>query len=175
MQSNIHNLPCALMVIITCEGTEECAYEVSAFHKNTSSTLLPSKSHYQIVPNGETDSYDIFIEDDKVENFTVVLNSITGDADLKLYKDGDNFTAIGVSEHEGYIPDLITVKKADNPKNFKGKYTAKVKAETFASYNIYYYTHNSETINNKPNKTATAIELTTGHIIKDYFRQHEKA
>lgn len=177
--SNLNNLPCAVLAVIDCEGDQECVFDIHAEHTKTMYMLTPRKPHYQILPYGDTDSYMFFIEDDSIQNFTVVLNSITGDADLSLFKEKETFSPIGYSTHEGYIPDLITVSRASNPDKFKGKYIAKVRAETFASYSIYYYTHSTSasasiTTGNQTQTNEVTFELSPGYIIKDYFRSSDK-
>lgn len=122
--------------------------------------LIPRKPHYQIVPANEVDQYGILIEDPDIEELVIVLNSITGDADLSVYR---NESLIDASMNEAFIPDVIQIKRKQG-ETLKGFYRVNVTGATFASYSIYYYTHKQQSIiiNN-------FVGLRSGHIIKDFI------
>ena len=166
-KNEVASLPCAVLAILKCEGSEPCSYTIISSHTNSITKLKERKPHYQIISYNQTDTYKINIDDEKISNITIILNSITGDADLFVTGLNNNFDSRSVNE--GYIPDVIGITKSEFFPSIKGEYLINVKGATFASYSIYYYTHKIDEMQpNQVNNKTLAITLETGRIIKGY-------
>jgi len=143
--------------------------------------LKERKPHYQIIPYNEVDTYKFLVQNENIENITIILNSITGDADIQV--EGLNNTYKSASYNDGYTPDVITIQKKDFIKgeSILGEYLIKVKGNTFASYSLLYYTHENESKNttydnegeNVKPIISNIIELETGQVIRDFVMEHK--
>jgi hypothetical protein len=77
------------------------------------------------------------------------------------------------SVNDGYIPDVINIKKGLYVPDLSGEYLVYVKGKTFASYSIYYYTHkvnDDKSADFAKNKTSI-VNLEAGKIIKGYIKE----
>lgn len=155
-----------------------CSYSIQARHNSTIIKLKERKPHYQIVAYNDTDVYKFKIHNENAENITIILNSITGDADMQV-KGLNNSIQMG-SYNDGYSPDVITITRDDNPeKTLVGEYNISVRGATFSSYSILYYTYESGRATNPDNSseikpiTSDIIELETGKIIKDFVIEYK--
>lgn len=164
------DLSCGTLAIVYCEGDEECEYMLRTTRDDIIHDLQPRMPHYQIIPYNETDYYKFVIEDESVTNVTIILNTISGNADLMLnYMDINSESLIRISQREAYLPDVITISKEKLKKtNLLGTYRISVYGSSFSSYSIYYYTK-SENKGDSPKGPSVGITLETGHIIKDIY------
>jgi len=169
INENNVDVACTPLAIVLCEGDEECEYAIRTIRNDVVHDLIPRKPHYQIIPFNQTDYYQFVIEDESVKIVNVILNTLTGNADLSLnYKDTQNNSLVKISQLNTYLPDVITIDKEKlNKNNLKGTYKISVYGASFSSYSIYYYTQSDK----KENETgpAVGISLETGHIIYDIF------
>ena len=107
----------------------------------------------------------------------IVLNTESGDAELKILKESKNGPTIGwLSLNDDYIPDVIRLTpKRIRADNLLGKYIVKVYSKTFSTYHLYYYTtykkeNNTEktSVSNIFN-TEVTMNIKIGEIVNDYF------
>jgi len=164
------DLNCGVLAVVMCEGEEECEYMLRSTRDDIVHDLLPRKPHYQVIPYNETDLYKFVIEDDTVESVNIILNTLSGNADMLLnYVDKNKNSLVEVSQYEAYLPDVIRIDKAKLKRpNLKGTYNISVYGSSFSSYSIYYYT-NTDTRDDDKNLPSVGVSLDTGHIIKDIF------
>lgn len=160
------NIMCATLAVVYCEGEDECEFSLNSYNDEVNLQLLPKRPHYQTIPYNETDYYSIQIDDSSITQLNIILNTITGDADLIVEFSDENADYQGFSSRESYLPDVIRIDKERlNKDNLIGLYKIKVFGNSFSSYSIYYYTK-SEDNSNLP-KITMGIE--SGHIIKDIY------
>jgi hypothetical protein len=175
------SLPCGVFAIVYCEGKVPCQYKIQSSHTNSEVKLKERKAHYQLVEFNKTDTYKFKIENEHTENITVILNSITGDADMQIINKDKNYKS--ESFFEGYTPDVIIIDKNEmKDKDLRGEYTVNVRGATFASYSLLYYTHLNNKTNTHPDypneKVPTyirddIIELEIGQIQKDLIIEYQ--
>ena len=136
--------------------------------------MSPKKTYYNIIPKGKIDLYEILVNDEEVSSIVVVLNSVTGDAELQVEKVQDkegksNFRG-KISRNKDYIPDVIRITpNVLGEKNVVGNYIVKISASSFSSYNLYYYTTRVKSKDEQPDLKDITLSLIEGNIIKDYF------
>ena len=137
---------CKTLVIVKCFGNVDdiCSFKILPTINDQSIFMSPKKTYYNIISKGKTDLYEILISDEEVNSIVVVLNSLTGNAELKVEKylekdEKSNFHG-QLSRNKDYIPDVVRIKASIGEKNVVGKYIIKVFANFFSSYNLYYYT-----------------------------------
>ncbi len=161
------SIPCAALAIVSCEGDDECEFSLSSKHEDISLQLLPKRPHYQIIPYNQTDHYTIDIKDDSISQLNIILNTITGDADLVVEFNDVQSDYFAFSSRESYLPDVVRISKENvQKKSLLGTYDVRVYGNSFSSYSIYYYTSVGGNITDLP-QTTMAIE--NGHIIKDIY------
>ena len=74
------------------------------------------------------------------------------------------------SRNKDYIPDVVRITPDIlGSKSVEGKYTVKITAASFSSYNLYYYTTRIINKEESPNMKDITLSLSEGNIIKDYF------
>ena len=139
--------------------------------------MNPRQTYYGIIPIKKQDLYEIIITDKNIYNLIIVLNTESGDAELKVSKEAKNGNIINLeSLHDDYIPDVIRISpKRLNSENIVGKYNIKIFSKTFSTYQLYYYTtfkkekkEKNEKDELKINKDTT-MDLKIGEIISEYF------
>ena len=75
-----------------------------------------------------------------------------------------------ISRNKDYIPDVVRITpNLLGTKSVVGKYTVKITAASFSSYNLYYYTTRIINKEESPNMKDITLSLSEGNIIKDYF------
>ena len=158
-------LNCVLYIIIDCIGKENCLFRINTFQSKSTYLLIPRTSIYNTIPGDETDFYKIINDDENVEQIVIVLNSISGNADMEIYKydeDINDYRFVDSSNNEKDLPDVIRVKTY----NKKGVFSVQVNAKNFVTYSIYYYVI-------KKNKgfdiENIALDLKKGQIVYDYL------
>ena len=168
---------CKILAVIRCLGNSEdvCSFKILPSIEDQAIFMSPKKTYYNIIPKGKTDLYEISVNDENVNSIVVVLNSVTGDAELQVEKiveknDGSSNFQGKISRNKDYIPDVVRITPAIlGGKNVVGKYQVKVTASSFSSYNLYYYTTRIRTKDEQPTLNDITLSLTEGSIIKDYF------
>ena len=169
---------CKTLVIVKCFGNTDdiCSFKILPTISDQSIFMSPKKTYYNIIPRGKIDLYDIIVNDEEVSSIVIVLNSVTGDAELQVEKDENSKSKSKskfgerISRNKNYIPDVIRITpKILGEKNVLGKYIIKVFASSFSSYNLYYYTTRIKSEDEQPNIKDITLSLTEGNIIKDYF------
>ena len=163
-----YKVQCATLAVVFCEGSNECEYSLTSYEDSFSLDLLPKRPHYKTIPYGETDTYIINVQDPSVSQINIILNTITGDADLMVEFSDDEYTYRGFSSNESYLPDVFSINRENAGKtDLSGKYRAKVYGSSFSSYSIYYYF--TTTTNELKSLPKVVMEIEAGHIIKDIF------
>ena len=171
---------CFLVILLLCNKTNEeglCIYDIQLEIEDQPIIMKARQMYYGVIPIKKSDSYEIIISDEKVHSLIIVLNTESGDAELKLLKKKTNSTSYGwLSFNDDYIPDVIKLTpKMINEENLIGKYTVKVFSKSFSTYHLYYYTINEKNSTEKNNyisnvfNSEITMNLKIGEIISDYF------
>ena len=174
--NNYKKNKCKTLVIVKCFGNADdiCSFKILPTISDQPIIMSPKKTYYNIISRGKKDLYEIIVNDEEVNSIVIVLNSVTGDAELQVEKiiEKDEKSQFNgrVSRNKNYIPDVIRITpKILGEKNVIGKYIITVFASYFSSYNLYYYTTRLKTNDEQPNIKDITLSLTEGTIIKDYF------
>lgn len=181
-RNNMNSIRCAALAVVVCEGSQECEYSLRTTRDDVKMILTPRRPHYQVIPYNDKDYYIINIQDKSISHLNVVLNSITGDADMSVtYLDPltKQEKLIALSENEPYLPDVIRIKKeklGEGKSDITGTYYVTVYGSSFSSYSIYYYTQTDASKPATPtfDPSRVSSELLTGHIIKDFIEDDAK-
>ena len=166
---------CLIIILLYCKETNIdniCIYEIQMTLEDEPILMNPRETYYGVIPIKKTDLYEIIITDKNIYNLIIVLNTESGDAELKVSKEKKDGNVINLeSLHDDYIPDVIRITpKRINSEDLVGKYSVKVFSKTFSTYQLYYYTtfkkeNNKEIILNK----ETTMNIKIGEIISEYF------
>ena len=174
--SKTQDYNCKTLVIVKCFGNPDdiCSFKILPAINDQAIFMSPKKTYYNIIAKGKIDLYEILVNDEEVKSVVVVLTSVSGDAELEIQatkdQEGKSFPIGKISRNKDYIPDVIRITPTLlGQKNVVGKFTVKVSAATFSSYNLYYYTTKEKKIDEKPNLDDITLSLNEGNIIKDYF------
>ena len=174
--SKTQDYNCKTLVIVKCFGNPDdiCSFKILPTINDQAIFMSPKKTYYNIIAKGKIDLYEILVNDEEVKSVVVVLTSVSGDAELEIQatknQEGKPFPIGKISRNKDYIPDVIRITPTLlGQKNVVGKFTVKVSAATFSSYNLYYYTTKEKKIDEKPNLDDITLSLNEGNIIKDYF------
>ena len=175
-KDNINN-DCFIIILLHCEkGNIEnlCIYEIQMEIEDEPILMKPRQTYYGIIPIKKYDSYEIVITDKNIYNLIIVLNTESGDAELKVSKEKEKGNVLSLSSlHDDYIPDVIRISpKRLNSEDIVGKYNIKIFSKTFSTYLLYYYTtFKKEEKKNKTNSENKEImmNLKIGEIISEYF------
>ena len=171
---------CRINAIVFCNNSDFCSYKIRLNVENIPLLMSPRKSYFNIIPKNKIDTYEIYVGDNNVTSIVIVLDTLSGDAELSVNKIiDDKKSFVDVSFNDDFLPDVVRITpKKLNSTNVVGNYQVLVSTATFSSYNIYYYTtsYNNNTNNNNTNieiKSEENIEvtasLTDGQFINDYF------
>ena len=156
---------CYLFIIINCKGKFNCLYKINTYQSKSTFLLIPRQSVYNTIPRDETDFYKIINDDENVEQIVIVLNSITGNADMEIYKydeDINDYRFVDSSNNEKDLPDVLKIKTY----NKKGIFSIQVNAKNFVTYSLYYYVIKSKKGFDIEN---IALNLQNGQIVYDYL------
>ena len=179
--NNINNNPECMMVILThCNETNDeglCIYDIQLEILDEPILMKPRQVYYGVIPIKKSDTYEIVITDEQIYNLVIVLNTESGDAELKLLKEKKGGTTMGwLSLNDDYIPDVIRITpKRINEENLLGKFIIKVYSKTYSTYHLYYYTTYKKDKNTEKTSvsnifnTEVTMNLKIGEIITDYF------
>ena len=171
---------CSMVALILCNETNSeglCIYDIQMEVADQPILMKPRQMYYGIIPIKKSDTYEIVITDEKIYNLVIVLNTESGDAELKILKEKQNGPTVGwLSLNDDYIPDVIRLTpSAVKESNLVGKYIVKVHSKTFSTYHLYYYTtyqkeNNTELVSSSNifNSEVT-MNIKIGEIISDYF------
>ena len=78
---------CSTSIVVKCFNTEGlCSFKIRSVHNDTVLLMVPRTSYYNLLPQGQYDKYKITITDESIHSAVVVLNSVSGDAELFVYK-----------------------------------------------------------------------------------------
>lgn len=175
-QKQPHKLSCSFYAIISCESTEDCIYTLRTTNNKNEKRLVPRTALYNILPKDKSDYYRIEIDDENITLLTVVLNTISGETELKV-----NFTSYDlanpnkhtyISKNKGYLPNVINVTPSRiKGNNIKGSYVFEVFAQTFSTYSIYYYTNSTDFDKTKPDWSSVTLKIERGQIIYEIFQK----
>ena len=175
------NDACKILLIMKCSENDNdfCSYKMLVTITEKPILMSPKKTYYNIIPKGKGDYYEIIVDEETVPSVVVVLTTVTGDAELNVFKKNDisdystdekNAKLVAVSFNKDYIPDVvrITPNKIDKD-NIVGRYLIKVNATCFSSYNLYYYTTRNKAIEKELSINDITASLSEGQIIRDFF------
>ena len=172
---------CKILLVMKCSENENdfCSYKILISISEQPILMSPKKTYYNIIPKGKIDYYEIIVDEITTPSIVVVLTTVTGDAQLVVYKkkyisdfgiDENNAKLIGVSVNRDYIPDVIRVTPSRlGGESISGRYLIKITSECFSSYNLYYYTTRNKAIEKKLSINDIVASLTEGQIIRDFF------
>ena len=168
---------CFIIILVLCQNPNEenlCIYEIKMEIQDEPILMKPRQTYYGIIPIKKNDLYEIVITDPNIYNLIIVLNTESGDAELKVSKETSKGSILSLSSlHDDYIPDVIRISpKRLNSDNIIGKYQVKVFSKTFSTYLLYYYTTFKK--EKSTNETLIAnkeimMNLEIGQIISEYF------
>ena len=161
---SLDNINCILYVIISCEGSTNCVFHIDTYQSKISQLLIPRTSVYNTLSKSETDFYYIISDDTNAEEIVIVLNSISGNADMEVYvfdEEDNDYKFVDSSHNDGDLPDVISIKTYNKVKTF----SVEVNAKNFVTYSLYYYVVSSEEGDISLDDVALNIEI--GQIIYD--------
>ena len=156
---------CEFYIIINCIGTNNCLFKINTFQTKSTYLLTPRTSVYNTIPRDEIDFYKIINDDENVEEIVIVLNSITGNADMEIYKydeDINDYRFVDSSNNKKDLPDVLKIKTY----NQKGVFSVEINAKNFVTYSLYYYVINK---NKGFDIENIALNLKSGQIVYDYL------
>ena len=169
---------CFIIILLHCQQPNDenlCIYEIQMDLKDEPILMKPRQTYYGVIPIKKSDKYEIVITDPNIYNLIIVLNTESGDAELKVSKELTKGTVLSLySLHDDYIPDVIRISpKRLNTENIIGKYIVNVFSKTFSTYLLYYYTtfkkeEKKDEVNPAINKEIM-MNLKIGEIISEYF------
>ena len=187
-QSEINEVKkCQTLALVKCFGNSNdiCSFKILPSINDQAIFMSPKKTYYNIIAKGKIDLYEILVTDEDITSIVVVLTSVTGDAELQVQRNKDindnniNNQESGrvntgfqskISRNKDYIPDVVRITpNLLGTKSVVGKYTVKISAASFSSYNLYYYTTRIKSNEESPNVKDITLSLSEGNIIKDYF------
>ena len=157
---------CLLYIIVYCEGNTNCLFHLDTYQSKTSQLLIPRLSVYNTLPKSETDFYKIISDDIKVEEIIIVLNSISGNANMEVYvydQEDNDYKFVDSSNNNGDLPDVLSIKTYNKVKTF----SIEVNAKTFVTYSLYYYVIRSK--GEEISIDDIALNIDTGQIVYDYI------
>ena len=172
---------CQTFALVKCFGNANdiCSFKILPSINDKAIFMSPKKTYYNIIAKGKEDLYEILVSDEEVNSIVVVLTSVTGDAELQVLRNKDPNINLGIintgfqskiSRNKDYIPDVVRITpNLLGTKSIVGKYTVKITAASFSSYNLYYYTTRIFNKEETPSMKDITLSLSEGNIIKDYF------
>ena len=171
---------CETLALVKCFGNSDdiCSFKILPSLNDKPIFMAPKKTYYNVIAKGKEDLYEILVSDEEINSIVVVLTSVTGDAELQVSQKKDEYSLnsdkLGFqsksSRNKDYIPDVVRITpNMLGTKSVVGKYTVKITAASFSSYNLYYYTTRIKSKEESPNMKDITLSLNEGNIIKDYF------
>ena len=183
----INKKPCLFFIIIECNYPQnanltnpqdiknDCIYSLSTVADRSKQPINQRTTYRGLLSKDDYNDFLFGINDEDVNKFTVVLNTVSGELKLELYKidDGEeNKVFLGSKANKDFLPKIITVEKNEEKENknmnIKGKYLIRVYSTTFSSYTLYYYTYTNST-DNKIDLYSVDLNLINGQMIQDFF------
>ena len=177
----INDNRCKILLVVQCTEDKDtyCGYKILVSISENPTMMSPKKTFYNVIPKAKADFYELIIEDVSIPSVVIVLTTVTGDAELTVYRkenindfisDSQNMKLVGVSMNNDYIPDVvrITPNKIGRD-NISGRYFIKVTGKCFSSYNLYYYTTKNKAIERQISIGDITASLKEGQIIRDFF------
>ena len=178
---NVNDEKCKILLVMKCAENEKeyCSYKMLVSISEKPVLMSPKKTYYNIIPKGKEDYYEVIIDDETIPSIVIVLTTVTGDAELAVYKK-NNFSdygtdikdskLVGISMNKDYIPDVIRVTPQKlGGDSITGRYLIKISSVCFSSYNLYYYTTRNKVLEKKLSINDITASLSEGKIIRDFF------
>ena len=107
----------------------DCIYSLSTVADRSKQPINQRTTYRGLLSKDDYNDFLFGINDEDVNKFTVVLNTVSGELKLKLYKidDGEeNKVFLGSKANKDFLPKIITVEKNEEKENknmnIKGKY-----------------------------------------------------
>ena len=180
-QRNVDDDRCKILLVMRCSENDNlfCSYKMLVSISEQPILMSPTKTYYNIIPKGKIDYYEIIIDEVSVPSIVIVLTTVTGDAELTVYRkkhisdfgiDEKDAKLVGVSMNKNYIPDVIRITPQRlSGDNISGRYLVKVSSVCFSSYNLYYYTTRNKAVEKELSINDVTASLSEGKIIRDFF------
>ena len=181
INNNIDINECLMIILLFCNQTNKeglCIYDIQLEIADEPILMKPRQMYYGVIPIKKYDTYEIVINDENIYNLIIVLNTESGDAELKIIKERQNEGTLGwLSVNNDYIPEVIRLTPPIiRAQNLVGKFIVKVHSKTFSTYHLYYYTtyknENTTEKSNSINKlynTEITMNIKIGEIVNDFF------
>ena len=178
---NVNDEKCKILLVMKCAENEKeyCSYKMLVSISEKPVLMSPKKTYYNIIPKGKEDYYEVIIDDETIPSIVIVLTTVTGDAELAVYKkhnfsdygtDIKDSKLVGISMNKDYIPDVIRVTPQKlGGDSITGRYLIKISSVCFSSYNLYYYTTRNKVLEKKLSINDITASLSEGKIIRDFF------
>ena len=188
-EGDIDKKPCLFFIIIECNPPpganitdpqsvdikNDCIYSLSTIADRSKQPINQRTTYRGLLSKDDYNDFLFGINDDDVYKFTVILNTVSGELKLELYKidnGEENKIFLGAKNNKDFLPKTITIQKSgeniDKKMNLKGKYLIRVYSTTFSSYTLYYYTYTNST-DNKIDLYSVDLNLINGQMIQDFF------
>ena len=163
-----NNNNCNAFVVVLCQTDDEfCVYKLQMKFDDTKIFMNQKKIFQGFITKNKIDKYEFLIEDDKINNIIVILNSISGKFSFKIKKIDDENKIIENSNE--FIPNVIRISKKYY-ENLVGKYEIEIEGISFGSYSIFYYTtFENDDFNLSIDFNNITNFLEDGILIKDFF------
>ena len=173
LEDELKKMSCGLYAIVYCSDEQtNCIYRLRAKTNKSSQLLVPRTTLYNIISKDDIDSFTFNIDDEDIETVSVVLNTISGQTILQVNDATVNpqGKTIEISALSYYLPNVVqlTSNKVGR-NNLKGKYIVEVKAKSFSTYSIYYYTRKKEHTPTTPALQDVELRLELGEIEEGFF------
>ena len=176
--------PCISNIIIECPVTQgidqndiknDCIYKLSTIADKSKQPIKQKTTYRGLLSKDDYNDFLFNIDDDDVIKFTIILNTVSGELKLSLYKidnGEENKVFIDEKNNRDFLPKVINVQNSDNmfkdKQNLKGKYLIRVYSNTFSYYALYFYT----TVKNSDKAIdvySIDLNLINGQMIQDFF------
>lgn len=176
---------CKLVAIVRCfSETEDCIYKVTVQQKQEETQLKPRQPFYTMIAPNSEDAYEFFIKETDVHSIFIIFNLQSGNSTMSVYKyesersDIKTYFKEEISDEKRvsnayYLPHVVIIDQSKISK-LNGRYYISIKSSSFSSYSIYFYyfLKNGE---NPDSRLDTAIALSNGQIIEDFFYYKQPA
>ena len=183
-KGEVNKRPCVFDIIVECNSIgvtdpqnikNDCIYKLSTIVDKSKQQINPRTTYKGLLSKDDYNDFLFSIDDENLLKLTIVLNTVSGELKLELYKidNGENNKVLIESKiNRDFLPKIITLqnneKKNNEYSNLKGKYLIRVNSTTFSLYTLYYYTNTNST-DNKIDLYSIDLNLVNGQMIQDFF------
>ena len=180
----VNKKPCVTNIIIECpvvQGMDQndikndCIYKLSSIADKSKQPIKQKTTYRGLLGKDDYNDFLFTIDDADVVKFTIVLNTVSGELKLSLYKiDGgeENKVLLTEKNNRDFLPKIINVQNTDDMikenKNLKGKYLIRVYSNTFSYYALYFYTTGKNS-DKAIDVYSIDLNLINGQMIQDFF------